>query len=231
MEFCADNTLEHENWSVGLPQGVNSLIVNWSDPRSVQIAAKSILAGESVVVPSETIYGLTCNALNARAVEQLYRIKGRELTKPSAVFLGNRENISAVAEVTTAMAERVIEKFLPGPLTVVLNSRLGNLVGVVGVDGKIGIRISSHPFIQALCRRVSSPIIATSANISGLADCRTEGEVLASFNGLIPVIIFESTALTERSTTVVDLTGERPLLLRDGTIPFSEVLNCAEGNQ
>ena len=210
---------------------MNSLIANWSDPRSVQVAAESILAGESVVIPSETIYGLTCDALNARAVEQLYRIKGRELTKPSAVFLGSREIISAVAEVTTSIAERIIERFLPGPLTVVLRSKLENLAGVVGVDGKIGIRVSSHPFVHLLCRRVNSPLIATSANVSGFADCRTESEVLATFNGVVPVIILETTKLTERSTTVVDLTGELPVLLRDGTIPFSEVLNCAEGDQ
>ncbi len=231
MGFCADVVFELEPWSVGLPQDVNSLIVNWTDPRSAQVAAEAIHTGESVVIPSETIYGLTCDALNAKAVEQLYRIKGRDLTKQSAVFVGHRGSISELAEVTSAMAEKVIERFLPGPLTVVLNSRLRNTPGVVGADGRIGIRISSHPFIQSLCQQVNSPLIATSANVSGSADCRTDGEVLATFNGVVPVIVLETTKLTERSTTVVDLTGERPLLLRDGTIPFSEVLNCAEGNQ
>ncbi len=231
MEFGADSVLGLEPRSAGLPQGLNSLIVSWNDPRSLQVAARTVSGGDSLVIPSETIYGLTCDALKANAVERLFQIKGREMTKPSAVFLGDRENISAIAEIANSMAARVIEKFLPGPLTVVLRSKLDNVAGVVGADGKIGIRISSHPFIQSLCRQVDTPLIATSANISGKADCRTEGEVLAAFKGVVPLIILETATLTERSTTVVDLTGMRPVLLRDGTIPFSEVLNCAEGIQ
>lgn len=230
MECCAEFASEFEPLAVGLSPAVNSLIISWNDPRSVEITAESISAGESAVVPTETIYGLSCDALNRRAVERLYRIKGRELAKPSAVFLADPGNIATLADISSPIAKRVIERFLPGPLTVVLRSKLAGLPGVVGVDGKIGIRISSHPFIQSLCRRVDLPLVATSANISGEADCRTEADVLLAFNEVVPVIVLETGALTENSTTVVDLTGDRPVLLRDGTIPFSQVLNCAEGS-
>lgn len=214
---------------VGLSQIVKSRIISCHDPESVELASTSINAGECVVVPTETIYGLTCDALNEEAVCRLYETKGRDISKPSSVFVANVAEISGIAEIGSPMVDVIIRRFLPGPLTVVLNSKLKDVAGVVGTDGKIGIRISSHHFIQALCQEARTPLIATSANISGASDCRTDREVLAAFEGVVAIIVLETMAMTERATTVVDLSGRQPILLREGTIPFSEVLNFAEG--
>lgn len=193
------------------------------------MAVMSIKAGDCVVVPTETIYGLSCDALNEEAVSRLYRIKGRDIKKPSSVFVAEVKNVAEIATIDSPAADRIVRRFLPGALTVVLRSKLKNVAGVVGGDGKIGIRISTHSFVNALCRQVKTPLIATSANISGADDCRTDKDVLVAFDNVVPVIVLETTEITQRSTTVVDLTEERPRLLREGTIPFSELLNCAEG--
>lgn len=214
--------------NVKSPEGKSTIIL-WTETGSAELTASAIIAGECAIIPTETIYGLTCDALKERAVRRLFDIKGRDISKPSAVMLENVNAILSVAEIGSLSATRIINRFLPGPITVVLQSKMKPVAGVVSHDGKIGIRVSSHPFVQSLCHLVGSPIIATSANLSGAEDCRTDAQVLKSFAGQVAVIILESSSSTAKATTVVDLTTDQPRLLREGTIPFSEVLNCAEG--
>jgi L-threonylcarbamoyladenylate synthase len=205
-------------------------VIDWQAPEALGLAERVIQAGECAVIPTETIYGLTCRAFETEAVESLYSIKGRELTKPSAVFVADVAGISAIADTSGPGVERVAGRFLPGPLTIILHSLRRPITGVVGADGKIGIRVSTHPFVTGLCQRIGQPLLATSANRAGAADCRTQQEVLSTFRGVVPLIIVAPLPLTERATTVVDLTGAVPVLVREGTIPFADVLNCAEGS-
>ena len=204
-------------------------VIDWKAPEALDLAEQAIRNGSCVVIPTETIYGLTCLAFDANAVEALYAIKGRDLSKPSAVFVESESRISEIASCSAAGITRITRQFLPGPLTVILESLRKPITGVVGEDGKIGIRVSSHEFVTKLVQRIKQPLIATSANRAGEADCRTQEEVLAAFQGVIPLIVVENDPLTERATTVVDLTGAVPLLVREGTIPFASLLNCAEG--
>ncbi len=204
-------------------------IFEWNDDGAADLVNSSIVQGGIAVIPTETIYGLTCSASDEDAVRRLYRIKGRDMSKPSAVFIAKTSRISDLAEINSATCLRVIEKFLPGPLTVILKSKRTKIPGVVGNDGKIGIRVSSHPFVTEICTRVDVPLIATSANRSGQSDCRTAQEVLAAFSDVLTIIVLDSSSTGGPATTVVDLSTEMPTLVRQGTIPFSEVLNCAEG--
>lgn len=229
MSQITENIPKVKNGRIGLLPDVKTHIISCHEPEATSLASTEIRNGNCVVVPTETIYGLCCDALNADAVSRLYRIKGRDIRKPSSVFVAGIEEISSVAEVSSLTAEKIIGRYLPGPLTVVLASKHKDLPGVVGTDGKIGIRVSTHPFIQSLCHSARTPLIATSANLSGAADCRTEQDVKLAFDGIVGVIVLESTPMAERATTVVDLCGEQPVLLREGTIPFSELLNFAEG--
>ncbi len=197
---------------------------------AVGVAATITQEGGLVVIPTETIYGLTCDATNPSAIAELFAIKGRELSKPSAVFVHSRAEIAEIAEVDTDVARRIIVRLLPGPLTVVLRSKMPPTAGIVGDDRKIGIRVSSDPFVTALTREVGKPLIATSANRSGGPDCRTPEELLSQFANRIPVIILRPGQTVAASSTVVDLSGRHPVLLREGTLPFAEVLKLAESD-
>ncbi len=207
---------------------ISSQILSWNQGEAESVASAAITGGQAVIIPTETIYGLTCNAQNSDAVREVYSIKGRELSKPSAVFVANAQEIAKLADVSSAFAQRIIAAFLPGPLTIIAKAKGEPLVGVVGEDGKIGIRVSSHPFVQKLCASTKAPLIATSANFSGQPDCRNDSEVLATFDGIVPVIILGRSTMVGRASTVVDLSGSSPVLVREGTIPFSQLLNCAE---
>lgn len=207
---------------------MKSLILSWNHEGAIAAACDTIKSGGVAIVPTETIYGLTCNALNPEAVQTVYEIKGRDLNKPSAVFVASASVLANFADVANPTTQRIIASFLPGPLTIVANAVHKEILGVVGEDGKIGIRVSSHPFVQQICDLTKAPLIATSANISGQPDCRSDCEILATFDGILPLIILGRSTMVGRASTVIDVSGNRPVLIREGTIPFSQVLNCAE---
>ncbi|MGB5105161.1 MAG: L-threonylcarbamoyladenylate synthase [Candidatus Zixiibacteriota bacterium] len=209
-------------------ESIKSQILSWNHAEAITRACDAVNSGGTAIVPTETIYGLTCNALKSEAVRSVYEIKGRDLSKSSAVFVASSSDIAELAHIADAYIQRIIAKFLPGPLTLIARAKRTAILGVVGNDGKIGIRVSSHPFVQALCGLTKAPLIATSANFSGQPDCRSDSEILATFDGIVPVIILGRSTMVGRASTVIDVSGAEAALIREGTIPFSQVLNCAE---
>ncbi len=196
--------------------------------RAISRAIELLGRGEIAVVPTETIYGLCCRADKASSVAKLFAVKGRDLAKVSAVFVASPADIERYAFIEHAAARSVIDKLLPGPLTVILRSRIKAMPGVVGADDLIGFRVSSDPFVTQICRNVGAPLIATSANKSGGPDCRTEQEIIEAFEGAVPLIVLHGDLTAATPSTVVDLSREQPRLVRQGTVPFAEVLKLAE---
>ncbi len=203
-------------------------ILDVRDERAAILAVEHITAGDVIVIPTDTIYGLTANAESQTAVERLYQIKGRHLNKPSAIFLASVAAIARYAEIEHEYADRIVRKFLPGPLTVVLKSKISDLPGVVTPDGKVGIRVSSDAFVRELVETSASPLIATSANRSGQPDPRDAAEVVRLFENQVPLILTRSGPLDSSATTVVDLSEPEPRLVREGTIEFAELLKTEE---
>ncbi len=203
-------------------------VISISDESAAVLAVEQITAGEVTVIPTDTIYGLTANAESNEAIKRLYDIKGRDLSKPSAIFLGSVAAIARYAEIEHEYADHIIRKFLPGPLTVVLKSRITDLPGVVTPDGKVGIRVSSDEFVNSLVETVGSPLIATSANRSGKPDPCTADELVELFAHQVPLIITREGAIVPLATTVVDLSESRPRLIREGTIAFTDLLKSEE---
>lgn len=206
-------------------------IFSLDDDAAPAKALENIAAGELVIIPTETIYGLTTDAENSSAVEKLFALKGRSADKKSAVFLSSVASITRWAEVEYEYAENVIRQFLPGPLTVVLKSKVRDLPGIVSDEGKIGIRVSSHPLIEFLTQALGKPLIATSANLSRGKEVLSTDEVISTFRGKVPLIVTGEISERAQASTVVDLSGTRPVLLREGTIPFAEVLKSLERNE
>lgn len=194
---------------------------------SLETATGFVARGEAIIIPTETIFGLTCDAENKGAVENVYKIKGRASQKASAIFVPSADAITEYAQIEHEYARRIICKFLPGPLTIVVRSNRKLWPGIVGEDGKIGIRVSSEPFIGALASGVGKPLLATSANRSGLPDCLSLSALIDQLGDVVPLMLYRQKSAVQQASTVVDLTGNKPILLRAGAIIFEEILKTA----
>lgn len=197
-------------------------VVDYSAPDKAVVArvAAVLNDGGLAVAPTETRYGLLARADRGDAVSRLYNVKGRPVTMPTAIFARDIDEVAEYGKLT-AVARRLAEKFLPGPLTLVLkaNREMGE---PLVVDGKIGIRVSSAPFIEMLLKQVTFPVTATSANPSGEDDYDTVEEIARAFGGKVDLYI-DVGVLDNPVSTVVDATGDTAVILREGAISGSDV--------
>ena len=186
---------------------------------AVAEAARLILAGEPVAVPTETVYGLAADATNAKAVDRIYETKARPTFNPLIVHVSSLASAEPIGEFN-AEARRLAERHWPGPLTLVVPLRQGAGIASIVTAGlpTIGLRIPAHPAMQALLRAVDRPLAAPSANASGSISATRAEHVLKSLGGRIPLII--DAGATERGleSTIVAATGGPLRLLRPGPI-------------
>jgi L-threonylcarbamoyladenylate synthase len=186
---------------------------------SIGEAARLILAGQAVAVPTETVYGLAADATNAEAVARIYGAKERPSFNPLIVHVSNFVGAEILGEFSTA-AKALAEQHWPGPLTLVVPLREGgNIASIVTAGlGTIGIRVPAHPAMQALLRAVDRPLAAPSANASGsLSPTRAE-HVLKSLGGRIPLIIDAGATDRGLESTIVAATDGALRQLRPGPI-------------
>lgn len=194
--------------------------------RAVEEAVKTLRVGGLVVYPTETCYGLAAPVDDVEAVRRVYLAKRRPLSKPLTMIVSNVEVWSRYAHLT-GDALRLIRRFMPGPLTVVLWKK--RTVPDIVNPSRIGARISSHPLAQAIVESLGKPITATSANISGGANPYTvEGVVKEGVD-----LILDCGALPRRPpSTIVDLTVKPPAILRaypDGPFKREDILKALTG--
>ena len=186
--------------------------------------AVEILSGGGVIAyPTETLYGLGAHAGNAEAVEKIFIIKGRPFAKPIALIMGNEENMEELVREVSPASRRLMEAFWPGALTLVFNASSRILPPLTAETGTIGIRISSHPIASAIAKTLHFPITATSANLSGEGECSTAEEVAERLKEKIDAIIDGGGARGGVSSTILDVTTDPPVIIREGTIPASSI--------
>lgn len=196
------------------------------DPRQPQdkLIHQAVLilqAGGVVAFPTETFYGLAVDATNGDAIERIFQIKGRPLGSPIALIAGSKNGISGLVTEIPAVAQRLMQAFWPGPLTLLFPASPRISPRLTAGTGKIGIRVSSHPIADSLANRLGGPITATSANMSGTPECLTAGEVLATLGDRIDLIIDGGPAPGGKGSTFLDITVDPPACLREGAISFS----------
>jgi L-threonylcarbamoyladenylate synthase len=182
-------------------------------------AARLVLAGEAVAVPTETVYGLAADATNAEAVARIYAAKGRPSFNPLIVHvpdLAAAERIGSFDNEAKALAKA----HWPGPLTLVVPLRENAGIASIVTAGlsTIAIRVPAHPAMQALLKVCRRPLAAPSANASGLISPTRASHVLASLNGRIPLVIDGGATQRGIESTIVAATGGRLRLLRRGPI-------------
>jgi L-threonylcarbamoyladenylate synthase len=181
-------------------------------------AAARLRAGEVVALPTETVYGLAANALNNRAVERIYEIKGRPVHNPIIVHVASLEMARRCVAGWPPIADRLAKAFWPGPLTLVL-ARAWEIPPAVTAGGPtVGVRWPGHPLIEAVIRECGFPLAAPSANLSNRISPTCAEHVRAHLEGRIPLIVDGGPSRIGIESTVLDLTVSPPRILRPGMI-------------
>lgn len=199
-------------------------ILNGTEPHAIHTAATALRAGEAVAFPTETVYGLGADALNERAVAQVFAIKNRPRFDPLIVHLPNAEAASRYcATDIDSRAVALMERFWPGPLTLVLRKRpiIPDLV-TAGLD-TVALRVPAHPVALALLQAVDVPIAAPSANPFGYVSPTTAVHVQEMLGDAIKLILDGGPCSVGIESTVCAFTAERAVILRPGGVTVEEI--------
>jgi L-threonylcarbamoyladenylate synthase len=188
------------------------------EPEVIAGAAAVIGIGGTVAFPTETVYGLGANGLDPVAVEKIYEAKGRPQRNPLILHVSSTEQARQLAAVWPAAAERLIEWFWPGPLTLIL-PRAPVVPDIVTAGlPSVALRMPSHPVALALISQSGVPIAAPSANTSGRPSPTLAEHVRADLDGRIDLVLDGGPTTIGVESTILDLTGEQPVLLRPGGV-------------
>jgi L-threonylcarbamoyladenylate synthase len=197
-------------------------------PEAIELAASIIRNGGLVAFPTETVYGLGADAMNENAVRKIFEAKGRPADNPCIVHVDSRDMLDRVAGGVGAKAERLIQKFWPGPLTLVLERNPEVARSVSAGLATVAVRMPGNRIALELIRAASTPIAAPSANASGRPSPTTAAHVLEDLGGRIDLILDGGATNIGIESTVLDVTTDPPMILRPGWIT-QEMLSEAIG--
>jgi len=190
---------------------------------AVAQAAARLRAGEVVALPTETVYGLAANAWSPEAVRRIFHVKQRPAHNPVIVHVASADMAHACAREWPLLAARLASAFWPGPLTLVV-PRSGRVPNVVTAGGDtVGMRWPFHPFMQAVIRECGFPLAAPSANPANALSPTTARHVADAFGDVIPLIVDGGESNVGIESTVVDVTGPVPRILRPGMISSEDI--------
>jgi L-threonylcarbamoyladenylate synthase len=181
-------------------------------------ALAALLAGEAIVYPTETFYALGVDALSSNALERLFAIKGREPGKPVALIAADTAMAFSVAREVPAEARVLAEAFWPGPLTLVLPARNGIPAPLIGDDGGVGVRVSSHPIARALAAGLKRPLTATSANLAGEPPAVEPEMARRALGAKVKVLVEDGRLAGGAPSTVVAIGNSGIRVLRPGAV-------------
>lgn len=195
-----------------------------ADPAGIRKVGRVILQGGVAAFPTETFYGLGADARNEEALQKIFQLKGREENKPLLLLIGHRDWLSGLVRNLPPVAGRLMEKFWPGPLTLVFEAspRLSALL--TGGTGTVGVRLSPHPVAQTLIQAVGRAITATSANLSGQPSASVAAEVFRALGNRVDAILDGGQTAGGLGSTVLDLSSPAPRIIRQGVISQAELV-------
>jgi L-threonylcarbamoyladenylate synthase len=186
-------------------------------------AAQIIRNGGIVVFPTYGLYGLGTDPFNAAAVERLFAIKSRQAHKAILVLIADMATLDQVAVPPSATVLALMRHFWPGRVTFVLQARPELPGALTGFSGKIGVRLVAHRVTAALVRAVGSPVTGTSANISGMGGCAAIQDMDAKLFDVVDLVLDAGPLAGGSGSTIVDVTGSTPKILREGIVPVEEI--------
>ncbi|MBA3075780.1 MAG: threonylcarbamoyl-AMP synthase [Anaerolineae bacterium] len=198
------------------------------DLEKIRQAAASLLEGNLVAFPTETVYGLGANALNRKAVERVFYAKGRPFQDPLIVHIASLQMLYDVAQNVPNEALSLIDQFWPGPLTLILPRHPSIPAEVSAGLNTVAVRMPSHPIALALIEHAGVPIAAPSANRFGHTSPTSAAHVLADLDGKIDLLIDGGVPIVGVESTVLDLTQQSPVILRPGGVTHEELMKVLD---
>jgi L-threonylcarbamoyladenylate synthase len=196
--------------------------------KQIKLAIASLKKGGIVAFPTDTVYGLGADPFNEEAVRRIYDVKKRPHDQPLPLLLADKSDLSKVATSLPDIVWQLAERFWPGGLTLVLNKSPWLPSSVSGGSDTIAVRIPDHPIPIALMRGLGTPIVGTSANLSGRPSPVTEEEVHEQLGDEVDLIIDGGRCPGGTESTVLDISGKVPVLIREGAIPRSQLTKLCE---
>ncbi len=203
--------------------------IDSSTPESslVAYAAEKIRSGEVLGMPTDTFYGLAADPFNLRAVERVYEIKSRSRHKPLSLLIESEEQAEYLAQPLPDDFYTLARKFWPGPLTMIVKAASRLPLKVTANTGNVALRVPSANIPLAVIRSAGVPLTATSANLSGAAECTTAVAVRDQLQDRISIIVDGGPSPRDIASTIVDLSGDegRWHVIREGAIPRQQILD------
>lgn len=196
-------------------------ILTIDDSTAISTAKKAIGNGGIIAFPTDTIYGIAASAYQAGAIDRIYTIKGRDVSKSIPVLIGNMDQMRQVVANFTETAMRLAERFWPGALTIVLPKH-PNLPANLSVTDTIGVRFPDYPPVTKLITE-TGPLAVTSANLSGGENSLTAQDVIDQLGGRLDLLLDGGTTPGPIPSTVVSCLGSDYKILRHGVISDSEI--------
>ena len=189
------------------------------NPEVIAAAAAAILAGEVVCFPTTGLYGLGADAFNIGAIKRVFEIKRRPPDRPVLVLVDSVDQLKELVVRVPVSGHDLIKRFWPGKLTLVFQARRAVPDLLTAGTGKIGIRVPGHTVARALLAELDCPITGTSANISGEPGCHRISDLPESVCRAVCMVLDGGDLEGGVGSTVVDVSGEQPIVLREGAVP------------
>lgn len=192
------------------------------DPKTIDIATEVLRRGGLIIYPTDTVYGIGSNAMHPEAVLKIFKAKRRPPTQSLPVAISSIEMAENIAYVTIE-ARKLMEKFWPGPLTIVLKSKGILPKEVIAGGNSVGIRIPKHEVPLAIIRSLGFPLISSSANIHNMPSPITADEAVKQLGDEVDVVLDAGVTKLRASSTVIDLTTSPPVISRMGPISVDSI--------
>lgn len=199
------------------------MLVKFQSQEQIQLAAEILRRGGVVAFPTDTLYGLGADATNEMAVKRIFQVKKRPTDLPLPLLVADMSQLSQVAAFVPELAWRLARCFLPGGLTLVLPKAEAVSSIITAGSSTVAVRIPAHPVALALIRSLGSPITGTSANLSGRPAPSTAQEVYQQLGEEVDLILDGGRCPGGVESTVVDVSGEAPLILRQGAVSREDI--------
>jgi len=197
-----------------------------SEEKILARAVEILTGGGIIAYPTETFYGLGADATNEKAIKKVFAAKGRDFKNPVSLIIGQMDDIPPLVQDIPESARKLMALFWPGALTIVFQASKKISPLLRAESGKIGLRVSSHPLALKIVQKLKKPLTATSANLSGAPECTLASQVAQQIGDKIDAIVDLGQTTGAQASTIIDVTCDPPVILREGVISRKTIEKC-----
>ena len=196
-------------------------------PEAIERAAAAVRRGKVVAIPTDALYTLIADPFNLRAVQQVFKAKGREINRALPLLVSDAMMVEDLARELSSRFFLLARRFWPGPLTIIVPAASKVPLKVTGNTGRLAVRQSRSAVANALVERLGHPLISTSANISGHPTCTSGIEVFGTMDGRVALVL-DGGACSGPGSSTVDVTEPEWRMIKEGAVTEKEISDCLE---